>query len=59
MARLKKRMRAEGLGDVFWTLHRLKAKGVSDADNDKIAGHRTEAMRNRYNVKIERFKPAQ
>ena len=58
MQRLKKLMESEGLGDVYWSLHKLKSKGVSDARDDRIAGHRSEAMRERYKTKIERHKPA-
>lgn len=36
----------------FFNLHRLKAKGVSDSDNKMIAGHVTEAMRNRYDLTL-------
>jgi len=41
--------------DMYWPLHDLKRKGISDADSDKIAGHKSEQMRQRYNVKIESF----
>ena len=53
MKRLKKKMEEMGLGDNFWSLHKLKAKGVSDAENKRIVGHRSEAMREQYNVKTE------
>jgi hypothetical protein len=58
MQRLKKLMESEGMGDVYWSLHKLKSKGVSDARDDRIAGHKSEAMRERYKTKIERHKPA-
>ncbi len=58
MQRLKQKMKDKGLEHVFWTLHRLKAKGISDAEDDRIAGHKSEQMRERYKVKIERRKPA-
>jgi|GEM_PF-1377911 len=58
MQRLKKLMESEGLGDIFWSLHKLKSKGVSDARDARIAGHKSEAMRERYKTKIERHKPA-
>lgn len=56
MQRLKERMDKAGKGDVFWTLHDLKRKGISDADDKRIAGHLTEAMRQRYDVKIHAYK---
>ena len=58
MQRLKKRMIERGLGTVFWTLHDLKRKGCSDSNDDRIAGHVSPQMRERYNVKQERRKPA-
>ncbi len=57
MRRLKQRMEEAGLGDIFWNLHDLKRKGISDAEDDRIGGHKTEAMRNRYKVVVEKFKP--
>jgi integrase len=58
MSRLKKKMAKESLSDVYWSLHKLKSKGVSDAQDDRIAGHKSESMRNRYRVKTARRKPA-
>jgi len=29
-----------GLGEIFWTLDDLKRKGISDATNKKIGGHK-------------------
>ncbi|WP_319548105.1 hypothetical protein [Desulfogranum marinum] len=57
MTRLKQKMFAAGLQDVYWDLHDLKRKGLSDAEDDRIAGHKSEAMRNRYKVIVEKFKP--
>jgi integrase len=57
MTRLKKKMLADNLGHVYWTVHDLKRKGISDAKDDRIAGHRTEEMRQRYNLKLESFEP--
>jgi len=57
MARLKKKMIEEGHGRVFWTLHDLKRKVITDVKDDRIAGHRSEKMRQRYNLKIESFEP--
>lgn len=39
----------------YWTLQNLKRKGISDSENKRIGGHKTEAMRQRYNVKTETF----
>lgn len=58
MQRLKDLMSARGLSHIYWSLHKIKAKGISDAENNRIAGHQTEAMREQYSVKTERHKPA-
>jgi len=58
MQRLKRRMVKNGCGDVYWSLHKLKSKGVSDSDNKRIAGHKTEQMRQKYDTKLHIFKPA-
>ena len=58
MQRVKRLMTERGMGDRYWNLHLLKAKGVSDAADKRIAGHRSEAMRDRYNVKRETMEPA-
>lgn len=50
MKRLKQKMVLKGLGDVYWHLHLLKSKAVSDAEDKRIAGHKTEAIRERYNI---------
>lgn len=34
-----------------WTLHELKRKVISDSKNKCIGGRKTEAIRQRYNVK--------
>jgi len=57
MSRLKKRMVADGHGDIFWTLHDLKRKGISDAENKNIGGHRSREMEQRYNTVIEAMLP--
>lgn len=56
--RLKDTMEERGLKDTFWTLHLLKSKGVSDAESDRIAGHKTGSMKNKYKTKIKRHKAA-
>jgi integrase len=58
MHRLKEKMEERKLTNIFWSLHLLKSKGVSDAESDHIAGHKTERMRNKYKTKIERHKAA-
>ena len=45
----------EHTSPMYWTLHDLKRKGISDSKNKRIGGHKTEAMRQRYNVKTETF----
>jgi integrase len=57
MQRLKKRMAEKGLAHIFFSLHKLKSKGISDAENDRIGGHKSEAMRNRYHTKLEKYEP--
>ena len=39
----------------FW-LHDLKRKGISDAADDRIAGHISDSTRANYNVKIHHYK---
>jgi len=58
MQRLKKRMKGKGLENVYWSLHKLKSKGVSDSTDKTIAGHKTEAMRQKYDKKVHTKKPA-
>lgn len=59
MHRLKERMESKeiGLADVYWRMHDLKRKGISDAKDKNISGHVTEAMKQRYQVKIDRHNP--
>ena len=58
MQDLKTKMAEKGLGHIYWNLHLAKSKGISDAENDRISDHKSEAMRQRYNTKIQSFKPA-
>lgn len=58
MQRLKKHMEEKELGGNFWTLHQLKHKAISDSDDKHIAGHKTEQMRQKYDTKIHKKKPA-
>lgn len=57
MARLKKKMAAAGMGKVYWSLHDLKRKGISDAKNKNIGGHKTVEMQQRYDIKMEIIQP--
>ena len=55
--KLKQDMEKDGLGDVYFQLHDLKRKGISDAKDDRIAGHISDTIRARYNVKVQEFDP--
>lgn len=69
MQRLHALVRAKGLtsrhwhksdqndepSDLFWTLHDLKRKGITDAKDNRIAGHKSEAMRQRYDMSLATF----
>ena len=55
MADLKKRMRECGKSDICWNLHDLKRKGISDAKDSRIGGHKSDHIRQRYMVKLERY----
>ena len=57
MVRLRKKLADRGLNDVFWTMHMLKHKAITESEDKRMAGHKTEAMRQRYDHSIERFKP--
>lgn len=41
---------------MFWSMHLIKAKGVSDAEDDRIAGHKSQSMRDLYNRSVASFK---
>ncbi|MGD9950916.1 MAG: hypothetical protein AB7U29_21010 [Desulfobulbus sp.] len=56
MADLKKKMHEVGKSAICWNLHDLKRKGISDAENAKIGGHKSDHIRQRYMVKLESFK---
>ena len=57
MQRLKQKMKARGLERMYWTVHELKHKAITEAKDKRIAGHKTEAMRQKYDHSVERFKP--
>lgn len=44
-----------GLEKLYFTWHDLKRRGISNAKDNKIAGHKSESMRQRYKVNIEEF----
>jgi integrase len=52
---LKTKMEAAGLGSIYFWLHDLKRKGISDAADDRIAGHISDKVRANYNVKYQEF----
>jgi hypothetical protein len=56
--RLKRHMKEIGKGDKYWSLHKLKSKGISDADDKNIAGHKSEQMKQKYDTKLHKIKPA-
>ena len=56
MQRVKNAMKADGCDKYFWSLKLLKSKGLSDSEDKHISGHKTEAMRNRYNTKVSSHK---
>ena len=51
----KGRPRDSEYSPLFWRLHDLKRKGVSDSADDRIAGHKSESMRDRYSTKLKSF----
>lgn len=57
MQRLKKKMDKMGHVKIYWTIHDLKRKGISDAKDKGIGGHKSESMKARYATKIESFEP--
>lgn len=56
MQRLRKACIEQGVEP--FALHDLKRTGFTDAKDDRLTGHKTEAMKNRYRVKHELVKPA-
>jgi len=52
MGRLRDKMKKAGLGAVYWNMHLLKAKGLSDAKDKDMAGL-TEQMKRRYQPKAQ------
>ena len=52
MSRLKKKMKDQGLEEVYWSMHLLKHKGVTDSENKEIAGHKNPRMKALYDKSI-------
>lgn len=52
MGRLRDKMKKVGLQDVYWNMHLLKSKGLSDAKDKDMAGL-TEQMKRRYQPKAQ------
>lgn len=48
MQRLKRLMESKGMEGIYWTLHELKHKGITDAEDKNIAGHKSESMKQKY-----------
>ena len=59
MSRLKKLMIEDGLGDVFWSIHMLKHKGMTDAENKELGGHKDQAIKDSYTHDLDRVKPVE
>lgn len=57
MQRLKLKMKERGLSNVYWTIHELKHKAITESQDKRLAGHKTESMRNKYDHSIPQFKP--
>lgn len=57
MQRLKRKMEERGLGNVYWTMHQLKHKAITEAEDKSMGGHKTEAMRNKYDHSVTKHKP--
>lgn len=52
MKDLKTKMKSLGMEKVYWTTHMLKHRGVTNAKNKKIAGHRSDSMMRIYDHEI-------
>jgi hypothetical protein len=52
---LKETMDQRGLSHIYFINHDLKRKGISDAESDKIAGHKSNHIRAQYNTKTHTF----
>ena len=55
---IKKIMKKSDIGEMYWSLHLAKSKGITDSENDRLAGHVSEVMRNRYTRKLRKHKAA-
>ena len=56
LQRLNKKCKKEGVEPI--RLHDLKGTGYTDGDDEKLTGHKSESMRNKYRVLPENVKPA-
>lgn len=54
---LKKMMQKDDTDVNMWNLHDLKRKGISDADDARIGGHKSDHIRERYMVKLNAYNP--
>jgi len=50
-------MEKAGICDVYWTLHDLKHKGITDSVDKNIGGQRAPSMIGFYNHEVEVFTP--
>lgn len=53
--KLKRYMKEEGYEKMYFWLHDLKRKGVTDAKDNRIAGHISPTIRANYTVKLKLF----
>lgn len=58
MSRMKAKMKKLKLDDTFWSLHLLKHKGMTDAENKDLGGHKNAAIKDSYIHDLEVVKPA-
>ncbi|GAA6154378.1 hypothetical protein [Pseudoteredinibacter isoporae] len=58
MSRLKKMMVQTGFEDVYWPLHLLKLKGMTDLENKDLGGHKNQAIKDSYTHDLEKVTPA-
>jgi len=54
---LKKHMEDAGHQALYFRLHDLKRRGISNASDDRLAGHISDSTRSNYSVKLDRFDP--
>lgn len=54
--KLKELMRTTEHKDIYFVMHDLKGKAITDAEDDKLAGHVSDSTRAKYNKKPQSFK---